>query len=101
MRLPLRHALAAILCLALALPGVAAAQPEGTATASAKLNQSALRPGDEAVVAVVVDIAEGYHSQSDKPLDANLIPFVAKLDAHPAIAAAAPPHAKGPIEEYP
>src|SRR5688572_20763003 len=82
----------------LLLPLSVAAQTEGLAKVSAKLNQSALRPGDEAVLAVVVDIAEGYHAQSNKPLETYLIPFTVKLENHPALEAGAPLYPEAHIE---
>src|SRR5688572_6692814 len=90
-----------VACTLLLLPLAAEAQTEGLAKVSAKLNQSALRPGDEAVLAVVVDIAEGYHSQSDQPLNTNFVPFAVKLDPNAALEVKPPLYAKGHIEEYP
>ena len=77
------------------------ARQQDLARASATLNQSALRPGDEAVLAVVVDVQDGYHSQSHKPLDANLIPFAVTLDPGGAVEAGAPLYAEGQVEDYP
>ena len=97
----LRHTWTAVFVTWFVGAACAMAQPQGLARATATLNQSALRPGDEAVLAVIVDIQDGYHSQSHQPLDANLVPFVVKLDATPALDAKPPLYAEGRIEEYP
>src|SRR5688500_17139538 len=71
MRALLRPLLLASLCCL--LPGFAASAqfgfttPTGTAqqaTVSAALNLSALQPGQDAVVAVVLDVKRGFHAQS-------------------------------------
>src|SRR5580658_9063568 len=54
-----------------------------TAAYSAALSVSALGAGQNAALAVVVDVAPGLHIQSHQPLDPNLIPFDISLDANP------------------
>src|SRR5919109_2977310 len=61
------------LCLIAAAAPFAIAQGTQRARVSAVLNQSAVAPGQDAVVAVVMDIAKGFHAQSHKPNDPNLI----------------------------
>jgi thiol:disulfide interchange protein DsbD len=61
----------ALVVLAFCVP-LAAAQPK-TATLTTALNRSAVQPGQDAVVAVVLDIKPGFHSQSHTPKDPDLI----------------------------
>src|SRR6185369_17901224 len=60
------------LALPLAFAPLAQAQPK-TTTLTTALNRSALQPGQDAVVAVVLDIKPGFHSQSHTPKDPDLI----------------------------
>src|SRR5256885_898381 len=48
---------------------------------SAELNFTALQPGQQAVVAVVLDIKPGFHAQSHTPSAANYIKLEVKADA--------------------
>jgi thiol:disulfide interchange protein DsbD len=77
----------------------AAAQP--TATYSAELNASALQQGQTAVIAVVVDIATGLHTQSHEPLNQDFIPFQVKPDANSAVQFLDPVYPPAKIEDFP
>ncbi len=79
----------------------ALAQEAKRATVSAALNVSALRPGGEAVVAVVVDVAKGFHAQSHKPKDDLAIPLTIKLDKSDDVPAGEPIFPPGIDEDYP
>jgi thiol:disulfide interchange protein DsbD len=81
------------------LASQALAQEE--APLSTALNYKSLQPGQQAVLAVVLDIPPGLHSQSHKPLDEFLIPFEIKVDDNPAVEAFAPVYPEGHIETYP
>ncbi|MCS7034108.1 MAG: hypothetical protein NZ561_08945, partial [Phycisphaerae bacterium] len=48
---------------------VANAQPADLAQIRTVVGQSALRQGDHAVLALVFDLREGYHAQSNTPTD--------------------------------
>src|SRR4051812_11886724 len=72
----------AFACCAFA-PALALAQGQQFATVSAVLNKTALRPGDDAVVAVVLEVKAGYHAQSHNPGNDNLIKTEITLDAPP------------------
>ncbi|MDP9174227.1 MAG: thioredoxin family protein [Planctomycetota bacterium] len=73
------------LCAAILLLSVAAAHAAiPTASYTATLNQSALKPGSTAVVALVVEINAGLHAQSHTPLADNLIKFEVKTDENAA-----------------
>ncbi len=82
------------------LAGLARAQP-GEAPVSAALNVAALQPGKEAVLAVVVEVPEGFHAQSHTPLDANLIKFEVKLNRADAFTAREPIYPQPKLETYP
>src|SRR5687768_10871399 len=63
-------------------------QPGGDlATIEPKLNFDRVQPGQQVVVALVMEVQSGYHAQSNKPLDENLIPFqLTDLSARPGTA---------------
>jgi thiol:disulfide interchange protein DsbD len=81
--------------------GGSVAMKRGTPTVSAAVNTSALQPGQQAAVAVVVDVPQGLHAQSHKPLQDNLIPLEVKVDENPAVTALGPVYPEGEIETYP
>lgn len=71
------------------------------ASVSARLNFDRVQPGQQAVVAIVLDIQEGFHAQSNKPIQDFLIPFsLTALVAEPG-AAFEPIYPEGHIENYP
>jgi thiol:disulfide interchange protein DsbD len=88
------------IALCLALAPLARAQAK-RATVSATLNATALQPGKDAVVAVVFDIKRGFHAQSHKPKDPDLIPLVVSLDADPMFKAGEVVYPPGLEENYP
>ena len=67
---------------------------------SAALNTTTLQPGQQAVIAVIFEVKEGYHAQSNTPTSKNYLPFEVTLDADPAITAYAPIYPKGEDHEY-
>ena len=73
---------------------------EGRATVSAALNVESLIAGEPAVLAVVIDVKSGFHAQSHKPLDENLIPFTLKIEPNPAIEVYEPVYPPGEVHEY-
>jgi thiol:disulfide interchange protein len=66
-----------LVILLLILPGLPAMAQVGArrATVTAAVNATAVPAGQEAVVAVIVDVKPGFHAQSHKPKDPNLIPL--------------------------
>lgn len=90
---------ALMLCLAGACLG--AQRPKHAAIEKTALNLSALPIGKQAMAAVVLDVKEGFHAQSHKPLDPNLIPFTAKLSQTPGLKFGAVQYPPGKIENYP
>ncbi|MDP2052623.1 MAG: thioredoxin family protein [Acidobacteriota bacterium] len=60
-----------------------------------------VQPGGSARVAITVRLPEGFHMNSDKPRDPNLIPITVSMEAVPAVASAtaAFPEAKDFIQE--
>ncbi|MEM7808348.1 MAG: cytochrome c biogenesis protein CcdA [Planctomycetota bacterium] len=73
--------------------------PKSTLAAAA--NFDAVEPGQQVVVAVVLDVVDGWHAQSHEPLTDNLIPFRIAVDEGDAFTAYAPTYADGYIANYP
>src|SRR5687767_11418716 len=67
----------------------------------AVLNHKDLRAGQRAAVALVLDVKQGFHAQSSKPLDENLIPLRVTPAATAGITWYPPVYPEGHIEEYP
>lgn len=86
--------------LAFGMASLAAAAPP-KATVEAKLNWDALHPGQQAVVAVVVQIPQGYHAQSATPSDPNFKPFTIAPEGTTAARMLAPVYPTGQDQEYP
>ncbi|MEO6435724.1 MAG: thioredoxin family protein [Tepidisphaeraceae bacterium] len=89
----------ALLLLALAASASAAPRPT-TAPVSAELNFQSLPPGQQAVLAVVVDIPEGLHAQSATPTEPSYIPFKVTIDENPSVEAFAPIYPPGEMHTY-
>jgi thiol:disulfide interchange protein len=70
---------ALFLILSLVAPVLAQPAPEPRASVGP------LAPGASTEVVIAVDIPDGYHAQSNKPLDENLIPFEVALDPSPGL----------------
>ena len=65
-----------VVAVILLLSSVAFPQlPPSDPTVSAELNTRELQPGQQAVLAIVVDIPPGLHAQSHTPSDKNYIEF--------------------------
>lgn len=64
-----------------AVAQTAARTPPVRATGQLLLNTDAVRPGQQGIAAVVVDVAKGWHTQSSRPLDSAFIPFVVTMTA--------------------
>lgn len=78
---------AALLLLTLlwlaAAPAMAQLARNAPARATAKLllDTDALKPGQQGIAAVVLDVADGWHTQSSRPLDSAYIPTVVTMTA--------------------
>jgi thiol:disulfide interchange protein len=80
---------------------LASAQPvSDRAKTSAVLNQSSVAPGQEVVLAVIVDIKRGFHAQSHAAQEPN-IPLVVRPDPNPSAQFAEPVYPPGTDETYP
>jgi thiol:disulfide interchange protein DsbD len=79
----------------------AGAQLADPVKVSAELNTTALKPGSEAVAAVVIDVKKGFHAQSHTPKDEFLIPLTVKGDAMEGITAGDVQYPPGLDEKYP
>ena len=91
------HVMLSVLFLAL-LPSIGAAQSR--AEVSAALNITALKPGADGVVAVVLDVKDGFHAQSHTPLNENLIACRVTLDENANVVASDPIYPPGKVETY-
>jgi thiol:disulfide interchange protein len=77
------------------------AQPKSHAKLSTSLNPAEVQQGQDAQIQIVVDIDEGLHAQSNKPLSDNLIPFEVKLDANDALTVGDAIFPEPEIHDYP
>jgi thiol:disulfide interchange protein DsbD len=82
------------------LPGTAA-KPEERAKVSALLDTDTLQPGQQGVLAIVLDVAPGFHAQSDKPLNPDFIATAVTLTSNPAVTTYAPVFPAAQIENFP
>src|SRR5436305_15138793 len=92
-----RVALTVLLCGGAAS---AAAPSKRAEVKQAVVNYSALPAGKNAMAAIVLDIKDGFHAQSHKPLDPLLIKFTVKMDDHPALTFGEPIYPEPEIKEY-
>jgi thiol:disulfide interchange protein len=75
--------------------------PVERATLSANLNFTTLQPGQQAVIAVVLDVADGYHAQSNQPLDEFLIPLTVMAAGNETVQMYVPVYPEPVIHDYP
>src|SRR5690348_17090690 len=59
--------------------------PQRAEVKRAVLNRTALRPGDKAMLAVEVEVKEGFHAQSHTPSQEFFIKFELKPDKDDAV----------------
>lgn len=83
------------------IAGSARAQLPGQEPVSAALNLRQVQSGQQAVIAVVLDVGHGLHAQSHTPLSSYLIPLVVEVNASPEIAPAQPIYPTPEIVQYP
>jgi len=70
------------------LSAQAPARRPGVAELSVSPATVDVQPGGQARVAISVRLPEGFHMNSDKPRDPNLIPITVSMEAVPAVASA-------------
>jgi thiol:disulfide interchange protein DsbD len=90
-----------MLVLTLVCSALPALAQRARVAVSAELSVKSVQPGGEAVIAVVLDIAKGFHSQSHTPKDPNLIPLTLKLDPVEGVAFGEVQYPPGEDETYP
>ncbi len=83
------------------IPGFGGGPPAPTVTVSAALNATALKAGQDAVLAIVVDVPAGFHAQSHTPLDDNLVKFAVQIDPFDSVNFGQPAYPPGLKETYP
>src|SRR4051812_42973395 len=106
MRLPGLLGLGVAMVLLSVFATSAFAQPnDGPQRAEVKrvvYNQSALRPGDKAMLAVEVEVKKGLHAQSHTPPEQyESVKFTLVLDKNDSVTFGEPVYPKGHDEEYP
>jgi thiol:disulfide interchange protein len=77
------------------------AQPALRATAELYFDTDTLKPGQQAIAAVVTEVEDGYHAQSSQPLDKLLIPFSVSMTADGNVTIDQPLYPPGQIEDLP
>jgi thiol:disulfide interchange protein DsbD len=75
--------------------------PQRAQVKRAVLSQTALRPGDKAMLAVEFEVEEGFHAQSHTPTQDFFIKFELKPDKDDAVTFGDPVYPQGKDEEYP
>lgn len=83
------------------LPDFRTLKNEPLAKVESAINTTALKPGGRGVLAVVLDIKPGYHAQSSKPLDENLIALAVTTEKNETVEFGVPVYPPGKIETYP
>lgn len=96
---PLNRFLIALFCL-FAFTAIASAQ-EPKATATLYLDKDALKPGQQSIAAVVIDVPDGFHSQSSQPLDESLIPLAVTITSDKPLTIDEPLYPAGEVLDLP
>ena len=91
--------LSMLLLVLLIAPAFCFAEPK--VAMSAALDVSDLRQAHEATLAVVMDVPDGYHAQSNTPADDSAIKCELKLDAVSGIEFGQPIYPAGIDQQYP
>lgn len=87
-----------ILMLLLVIPVPAVAQQR--ATVSATVEPAVIPAGGEATIKILVRVNHGFHAQSSKPLDENLIPFSVRMEPSAGFTFGEPVYPPGVEKEY-
>src|SRR4051794_27904201 len=103
-RLPRVPVLALLIACLLSVASRAAApakQEEPRARiAQTVLNATAIKPGSSGMIAVQLDLKDGFHAQSSTPLEEFLIKFTAKLESGDGVKAGTPILPAGEVKEF-
>src|SRR5271154_6037308 len=99
MEFPMRIFKSIALLAFLIAPAAAVAQSK--ATASAALDVSALRQGSSGQLAVILEVAPGYHAQSNTPTDDSAIKCELTLDAAAGVTFGAIVYPAGSEQTFP
>ncbi len=96
----IRKAMFVLLLMANVVPSVVVGATMGKAEVSAEINVKSAPAGGKAVIAVIVDVPAGLHSQSHTPSAPNYIPFKVTMDANPAVVWSEPVYPPGKDQNY-
>ncbi len=86
-----------VVVMLFAVAALAQPAPEPKAT----LAPNPLLPGQDARISIQIEIPDGYHAQSSKPLEEFLIPFEVAVKASPGITVGEIQYPPGKTEAYP
>lgn len=64
------------------------------------VNKTALKPGQEVVIAVQLDVKPHYHAQSHTPSDPNYIAYKVTIDENPAFTVGTPTYPEGEDRDF-
>jgi thiol:disulfide interchange protein DsbD len=90
--------LALLICLLCAFCSPALAD---RISVSAQSATSSLQPGQQTVIAVLAQIAPGFHAQSHTPLDPNLISYEVNINPVAGVTPLPPQYPAGQIKNFP
>lgn len=95
------HSLLAVFLIMMTQAAALALPKAPAPTVSAALNYQSLPPNQQAVIAVVIDIPDEFHTQSHKPIQPDFIPLEVSVKPSPAIEAYAPVYPEPHIKSFP
>ena len=98
---PIVSLLLALFTAATFAPAARAQVPDSLGEVRALLNSDGVAPGQQATVAVVLDVTSGYHAQSAEPLTDSLVPTRIEVTEARHARTFAPVYAEGHVENYP
>jgi thiol:disulfide interchange protein len=91
---------AVVLAFLLPAPALHAQPKERAKITKTAFDRTAYHPGDKGMVAIVLDIPDGFHAQSHKPLDENLVKFEVRATKSDAVTFGEPVYPPGQVETY-
>src|SRR4051812_32929161 len=91
---------AVVLAFLLPAPALHAQPKERAKITKTAFDRTAYHPGDKGMVAIVLEIPDGFHAQSHKPLDENLVKFEVRATKSDAVTFGEPVYPPGQVETY-
>lgn len=100
MRFPLPRVGFLLLVACLACTARAEVVKSKYADLTTAVNKTALKPGQEVVIAVQLDVKTHYHAQSHTPSDPNYIAYKVTIDENPAFTVGTPIYPEGEDRDF-